>query len=325
MKTIAIPLIAWALGLCGVSAVRAEEKPTGPELKEGDRVVFIGNTFFEREGRYGYIETALTARYADRNITFRNLGWSGDTVWCTARAYFGTPEDGFKHLMEHVDLVKPTVIMLNYGGNEAFAGEAGLPDFIKGYERLLNELEKRTKRIILLSPTLLGATRPGLDIEAINNNRMKYLRSIQSLAERRGYGFIDITHILVNGDKRFQLMMDGTDEQLNSLLAAGKVAKSFSGGNDHYHSGRRFTGDPVAARMSPVRDRLIKVVIEKNGLFFHRHRPENETYLRGFRKHEQGNNAVEIGQFEPLIEAKEKEIAKLRGELLQTLQQPPTK
>jgi hypothetical protein len=31
------------------------------------------------------------------------------------------------------------------------------------------------------------------------------------------------------------------------------------------------------------------------------HRPENETYLLLFRKHEQGNNAVEIGQFRPLI------------------------
>ena len=47
-------------------------------------------------------------------------------------------------------------------------------------------------------------------------------------------------------------------------------------------------------------------------LYFYRWRPQNETYLFGFRKHEQGNNAREIPQFDPLVEAKEKEIARLR-------------
>ena len=32
----------------------------------------------------------------------------------------------------------------------------------------------------------------------------------------------------------------------------------------------------------------------------------------GFRKHEQGNNAVEIPQFDPLVEAAEKKIALLK-------------
>ncbi len=50
----------------------------------------------------------------------------------------------------------------------------------------------------------------------------------------------------------------------------------------------------------------------KNALYFHRWRPENETYLFGFRKHEQGRNAAEIVAFDPLIAAKEAEIARLR-------------
>jgi hypothetical protein len=43
-------------------------------------------------------------------------------------------------------------------------------------------------------------------------------------------------------------------------------------------------------------------------LYFHRWRPQNETYLFGFRKHEQGKNGIEIPQFDPLVEAKEKAI-----------------
>ena len=60
------------------------------------------------------------------------------------------------------------------------------------------------------------------------------------------------------------------------------------------------------------KEKFRKLIVEKDELFFHRYRPANETYLRGFRKHEQGQNAVEIGQFEPLVEKKEKEIEVLR-------------
>ena len=59
-------------------------------------------------------------------------------------------------------------------------------------------------------------------------------------------------------------------------------------------------------------EQLRRAIIEKNELFFHRHRPQNETYLFLFRKHEQGNNAVEIPQFDPLIEKTEAQIEQLR-------------
>jgi len=59
-------------------------------------------------------------------------------------------------------------------------------------------------------------------------------------------------------------------------------------------------------------EQLRQAIVAKNRLYFYRWRPENETYLFGFRKHEQGQNAREIPQFDPLIAEKEKEIAKLR-------------
>ena len=53
---------------------------------------------------------------------------------------------------------------------------------------------------------------------------------------------------------------------------------------------------------------LLHAITMKNMMFFHRHRPQNETYLFLFRKHEQGNNAVEIPQFDPLVEDLDKKI-----------------
>jgi hypothetical protein len=63
--------------------------------------------------------------------------------------------------------------------------------------------------------------------------------------------------------------------------------------------------------MEPLR----QAVIAKNELFFHRWRPENETYLFGFRKHEQGKNAKEVAEFDPLVTRAEEEIEKIRKTL----------
>jgi hypothetical protein len=59
-------------------------------------------------------------------------------------------------------------------------------------------------------------------------------------------------------------------------------------------------------------EQLRQTVIEKNRLYFHRWRPQNETYLFGFRKHEQGQNAAEVPKFDPLVAELEAKIAQLR-------------
>src|SRR4029079_895864 len=54
-----------------------------------------------------------------------------------------------------------------------------------------------------------------------------------------------------------------------------------------------------------------QIIAEKNKLFFNRWRPQNETYLFGFRKYEQGQNAKEIPMFDPLVSEQEEKIFKL--------------
>ncbi len=56
-------------------------------------------------------------------------------------------------------------------------------------------------------------------------------------------------------------------------------------------------------------------MVAKNELFFYRWRPQNETYLFGFRKHEQGKNAKEVAEFDPLVSKAEEEIEKIRKTL----------
>ena len=62
----------------------------------------------------------------------------------------------------------------------------------------------------------------------------------------------------------------------------------------------------------PQVEKLRSKIKRKNEMFFHRYRPQNETYLFLFRKHEQGNNAVEIPKFDPIVEKLEQEIDALK-------------
>ena len=58
-------------------------------------------------------------------------------------------------------------------------------------------------------------------------------------------------------------------------------------------------------KLSDSYEKLTNQIKAKNKLFFYRWRPQNNTYLFLFRKHEQGQNAREIPMFDPLIEEKE--------------------
>ena len=62
---------------------------------------------------------------------------------------------------------------------------------------------------------------------------------------------------------------------------------------------------PSFAAAETLRDTINR----KNQLYFNRWRPQNVTYLFLFRKGEQGQNAIEIPKFDPLVEKLEKEIA----------------
>jgi lysophospholipase L1-like esterase len=275
------------------------------EFHNGDRVVLIGSTLIEREQRYGYWEAALTARNPDKNIIFRNLGWSGDTVWGEARAVFGSQADGYKALIDHVKAEKPTVIIVGYGTNESFAGEKALPKFQEQYKKLLDDLAPTKASFILLSPMKMERLPPPMPAPTKANENLKlYADAIKGIAKAREAAFIS----LLRAD------VQGLTENGMNLSARGYAATSYL-----------LLGDPPPSAVSPSylppkaaqerRERLEqlrKTIIEKNDLYFHRWRPQNVTYLFLFRKQEQGNNAVEIPKFDPLIEAKEKEIANLR-------------
>ena len=247
-------LLPLALAACGLAGAEDGSAPD-PLLNPGDRVALVGGTFWEDERRSGTMETALTL--AVPNVTFRHLGWGGDMADQSARRYFGTAENGREHLLRHLDLVDPTVILVAYGGAEALPGGMSVKDFEANMNSLLDELEKRTGRIVLVPPS-------GDDAGA-------YAAVVRTVAAARGL----------------------------RTIAPEELAPP----------------KPRLGGASALGD-LQELIRAKNKLFLHRHRPQNETYLRGFRAHEQGTNAAEIARFEPLVAAKDAEIQKLRDDIV---------
>ncbi len=384
------------------------------ELRDGDRVVFLGSTIIEREQRYGYWETALTKQWPDRNITFRNIGWSGDTVWGEARAAFDTSKEGYQRLVQLTLSLKPTVIFICYGTNESFDGVTGLPRFRTQYNKLISDLAPTRARIVLMAPpmfeeekwragafekcrrdleaytgairqiadanralfldelcyrygtptwtddgmhlTTLGYYRTSanllnalhvpnpesnkrVELDGLNLQRLVQTVLPNSPVPRTDSGWVGDLHsevsICATGLKagKFWLQIDGKRVHTTDVIswanatpeARGRLLRKPSAGQDA--ETWMYCSPPIViVTEGPALDqaeKLRQTIVEKNRLFFHRYRPENETYLFGFRKQEQGQNAKEVPQFDPLIERLEKEIARLRKPVAHTYQLVP--
>src|SRR6266700_3223886 len=144
------------LALCGSLAATRAQNPAAFELLNGDRVALLGDTLIEREQSYGHLEFLLTTHYPDRNIIFRNLGWSADTPLGVSRAGFDPPESGLERLKEQLAAFKPTVVFLGYGMASSFDGQPGVTKFSSELNKLMDTVQQIAGevkvRFVLLSP-----------------------------------------------------------------------------------------------------------------------------------------------------------------------------
>jgi len=296
----------WAIGLALLGTSQADSF----QFKDGDLAVFIGNTFIERAQDSGYLERELTLAAGDAKVRFRNLGWSGDTVYGDARSYFGPPKEGFERLTKQMGELQPDVVILCYGAVAAFEGEAGMPNFVSGYEKLLEMIYEKAdpREIVLVTPPpaeSLGAPMP--DQSELNTKLKHYNQVIADLAKRKETHYLDLYSALGAGKRTGDPLTENGIHYTHQGYA--EIAPLFV---------EALGLKPVdyASMNADQVEQLRKLIIEKNRLYFHRWRPANETYLHLFRAHEQGQNAKELPMFEPLVEAQELEIDVLKRYLL---------
>lgn len=162
------------------------------ELKHQDRILFLGSSLFENELAEGYLEFALASRWPDRDLTFRNLGWTGDNVFAEARSTFTTPPTPYQQLFQQIRSTKPNLVLIAYGGIESQKGEKGLSEFTRGLEIIIDSIDALGAQTILIStiPVKLAGNEENTVIQ--NKNLKLYTDAIASVASKRKKRFSDI-------------------------------------------------------------------------------------------------------------------------------------
>ena len=166
MKLFVICLLWRALSLLGVGTMpvrtsRAAEphdvRKTAHKiapffLKDGDRVVFYGDSITDQRLYTTYIETYCVTRFPKKNFTFVHSGWGGDRVTGGG----GGPID--LRLKRDVLAYKPTVVTICLGMNDGSyrAFDQNIYNtYVNGYRHIIDTLQKELPGVRL---TLLTAS-----------------------------------------------------------------------------------------------------------------------------------------------------------------------
>jgi len=113
-------------------------------FKDGDRVMFLGDSITEQYHYSSEIEAYLTTRFPKWRLQFLNAGISGDTA-----------TGGAGRFKTHVLDEKPTALTINFGMNDGGYGKFDknrCDQFIANTEKMLDAAKAASVRVALCSP-----------------------------------------------------------------------------------------------------------------------------------------------------------------------------
>lgn len=196
---------AWASLLTGAGAA---EQP-GFFFKDGDAVVFLGDSITEQRLYTTYIEAYTLARFPQYKLTFRNVGWGGDTAWLRQRAH---PDEGKLFaatdaeqqaaveksvgagLARDVLPLKPTAVTIDFGMNDHCYQkfrEDIFRAYVKSQTELAKVLKKNGARVALLTPQPIEERRADPDQDERNQSLRKFSDGLKVVATNENAVFVD--------------------------------------------------------------------------------------------------------------------------------------
>lgn len=198
-------LFAWAAALVFAGTSFAADFA----IRDGDRVVFLGDSITEQRLYTTYIEAYTVTRHPDWKLTFRNVGWGGDTSWLRQRArpdeakLFAADEVSQQKMVEgsvgrglarDVLPLHPTFITIKFGMND-HSYQAFRPDIFGAYVRSQAQLNKVLKesgaRVAFLTPQPIEDKRPDPDKDIRNQSLRKFSDGLKKVAAEGGAAFVD--------------------------------------------------------------------------------------------------------------------------------------
>ncbi len=181
----------------------------GFALRDGDRVVFLGDSITEQRLYTTYIEAYALTRYPSWRLSFRNVGWGGDTSWLRQRAH---PDEGQLFAAEGPALdamvegsvgrglerdvlpLKPTFVTVKFGMND-HSYQAFRPDIFRAYARSQTEIAKVLRgagaRVAFLTPQPIEDKRPDPDQDVRNQSLRRFSDGLKEVADRNQAAFVD--------------------------------------------------------------------------------------------------------------------------------------
>ena len=243
-------------------------------LQPGDHVVYIGNTLADRMQHHAWLETYIHALLPDYDLTFRNLGFSGDEVKLRQRA------DNFGDANQWLEKCKADVVACFFGYNESLKGEAGLREFASDFAEMIDEMRSKNyngsspPRIIAFSPIAHeDLESPHLPDGSDNNrNLAAYTEAMHVVCDDKQVPFVDLFSMT-------QKLYEAADSPLTMngihLLDHGNkaVAKAII---SHFAPDENLPSDDEIAA-------LREAVLDKNYHWFSRYRVVDEYNVFGGR------------------------------------------
>ena len=178
-------------------------------IKDGDRVVFLGDSITEQRLYTTYLEAYALTRHPEWKLWFRNVGWGGDTSWLRQRAHpdekqlFAADDASQQKMVEDsvgrglkrdVLPLKPTVVTIKFGMND-HSYQKFREDIFKAYVRsqteLAKELEANGARVAFLTSQPIEDKRPDPDKDVKNQSLRQFSDGLKEVAAKQGATFVD--------------------------------------------------------------------------------------------------------------------------------------
>ena len=178
-------------------------------IHDGDRVVFLGDSITEQRLYTTYIEAYALTRHPDWKLSFRNVGWGGDTSWLRQRAHpdekelFAADADKQQEMVEDsvgrgldrdVLPLKPTLVTVKFGMND-HSYVAFREDIFRAYVRSQTQIAKvlgaNGARVAFLTPQPIEDKRTDPDKDVRNQSLRQFSDGLKDVAAKSGATFVD--------------------------------------------------------------------------------------------------------------------------------------
>ncbi|WZO95984.1 GDSL-type esterase/lipase family protein [Isosphaeraceae bacterium EP7] len=161
----------------------AQDAPTPPAaVKAGDRVAWIGSSSTNIGVWPRTVEFLLRTRHPSLKLEFKKFSTGG-----------GTFATGLANLDAWLNAFPPTLVVFNYGGNDAGAGRAGLANYLETMGKCIDKARAAGARVILVTPQAADTRKSGVSAA---KKRTLYAETMLEQGRLRGWPVVDIHHPL---------------------------------------------------------------------------------------------------------------------------------